>query len=164
MRSVEPLLKDLAQNARNPKIRSDAAELLEKKVLTREQLEYNLRRDRGEIRAIEPAIVCTAAYGKRGFIAWLSYYNPFREVQTIRVGERNKFAPPPFDRGQPTEFRLNARTEWFRVVSETPALTWHIGETNFRIEPARAPRICPADMDEHHGEYFDGSRPWPDEP
>jgi hypothetical protein len=162
MRRVEPTLKDLARSARDPRVRAGAQKLLDTEVFTREELTNMVRRERGEITDIEPSIVCAGPRGK-GFVAWLTYYNPGRQVQFTPVGTHNKFTPPPFDRGQPTQFRTDFPTEWFKVVADGPQLTWHIDGNNFRVEPERAERPCPADMDEYHDEYFRGVRPWPDE-
>jgi len=163
MQREEAALTHLAANARDPRVRADARELLKTRIRTREEILYYLRRDRGEITSIEPHIVCVSPAGKKGFVAWLTYYNPSRKLKVIPVGELNKFTPVPFNRLQPTEFRINFPTEWFKVVAESAALTWHIDGTNFRIEPSVAPRPCPADMDEHHDEYFRGVRQWPEE-
>jgi hypothetical protein len=163
MSEAGPILRDLVKRARDPQIRAEAAELLAKRVSTHAELEYWLRRERGEMTDIEPSIVCAGPDGQGRSVAWLTYYNPGKLPKSSPVGERNKFTPPPFDRGQPTMFKIYLLPECFKVVFGSPTLTWHIDATNLLIDPKKAPHVCPADMDEFYDEYFRGQRDWPDE-
>ncbi len=156
---VRTLLEDLAGHARDPRLLEMAKKALSE-VPTRDGLVRAMRINRGELTDIEPEIVCTSPYADGRFVAWLSYYNPARNAKISPIGERNKFTPPPFDRGQPTEFRTSYRPGLFKVVFDSPSATWHIDATNLRIDPKKTPRVCPPDMDEFHEEYYRGSRDW----
>lgn len=159
---VRPLLEDLIQRARDPRLLEMAKKKLSE-IPSHETLVRSLRINRGELTDIEPEIVCTSLYAKGHFVAWLSYYNPAGTAKISPVSERNKFTPPPFDRGQPIEFLPNLRPGLFKVVFDSPSATWHIDATNLRIDPKKTPRVCPADMDEFHEEYYRGGRDWPEE-
>lgn len=159
---IRNLLDDLVKRGRDPQLLAMAKKALSE-VPTRENLVRSLRINRGELTNIEPEIVCTSPYANGRFAAWLSYYNPAMNAKLSPGGERNKFTPPPFDRGQPTEFRPSYRPGLFKVVFTSPTATWHVDATDLRIDPKKTPWVCPADMDEFHEEYYRGGRDWPEE-
>lgn len=159
---VGPLLEDLVKRARDPRVLVAARKMLAAVPSSDELVRY-MRINRGELTDVEPEVVCTSSYANGRFVAWLSYYNPARTAKVLQVGERNKFTPPPFDRGQPTEFRPSYRPGLFKVVFTSPTGTWHVDNANLRIDPKKAPRVCPADMDEFYNEYYRGSRDWPED-
>jgi len=159
---VRPLLEGLVERGRDPQLLEMAKKALSE-VPTHGDLVRSLRINRGELTDIEPEIVCTSPYANGRFVAWLSYYNPAANAKISPVGERNKFTPPPFDRGQPTEFRPSLKPGVFKIVFDSPSATWHIDATNLRIDPKKTSRVCPADMDEFHEDYYRGGREWPED-
>lgn len=155
-------LTDLVARARERRL-LDLARTALADVPSRERLRWMLQLNRGELTDIEPRVICVAEYPGRQSVAWLVYFNPALKAKVVPVGERNKFTPPPFDRGQPTEFLPSMPTAsyLFKVTFNTPTLTWHIDATNLKIDTKTAPHKCPDDMDDHYAEYFAGEMEWP---
>ena len=76
---------------------------------------------------------CIEPFPGGGFKAWLNYDNSTGQEREFPMGERNKFTPGPFDRGQPQTF-VRGLGWYFSVTSSDGSdLMWHIDGQNLKI-------------------------------
>jgi hypothetical protein len=101
-------------------------------------------------RRSSPASIAFKSYRMADLGSGSATWNRTPEDVTVAIGERNKFTPPPFDRGQLSVFPAGVRHFAFSVVTDQPELTWHIDKTNVHVKIRDAP-VCPP---------HDPDRPW----
>jgi hypothetical protein len=138
---LEPLTK-----SRDGHVRSDATKLLERNY-TAESIQKQDRILFGPP-SFEMSLACFSPTAK-GFDAMFSYYRT-KEPLDLPVGEKNKFTPPPFDRGQPTRFTNDfALLPWrLQYEGNEKQLVWHLNGENIKISAHEAEKAglppCPA--------------------
>ena len=65
--------------------------------------------------SVRPVVECVTANGDGTYTAYFGYRNDGEERVTIPIGPRNRVAPAPEDRGQPTTFSRGATAPWPNV-------------------------------------------------
>jgi hypothetical protein len=89
--------------------------------------------------------------GKRK--VWFGYENPRTKPIELPIGNANKFTPPPFDRGQPTTFSPGITMFAFNIVTDEPALVWHLQKKTVEFKLPGAVE-CPKGFDPNDPETW----------
>jgi hypothetical protein len=140
------ILRQLAKEALPRYVRKEARRLAENRLWTRGEIDRAIRIANGELKEIEPFLVCMEKAGDDGkHVFWFGYQNTAGAEMTIPIGSDNKFTPPPFDRGQPTIFRRGYTFLGLRVATSEPKLMWHLQNYNIHAFADKT-GPCPADL------------------
>lgn len=97
---------------------------------------------------VEPLLDYVIDLPDGGYSAFFGYRNDNAIAVTIPVGNKNKFAPKPQDRGQPVNFLPGTRSEAFSVRFTAGTLTWNLDGRSVYATPNRRPVVqltSPAD-------------------
>lgn len=144
------ILRQLAREALPRYVRREAQRLAENRLWTREGIDRAIRIAKGELKEVQPFVVCVEKADEDGkHVFWFGYENTARAQMTFPVGPENKFTPPPFDRGQSTVFSPSYVVLGARVVTDQPAITWHLHKYNVQASVGKTPP-CPADLQERY--------------
>lgn len=144
------ILRELAREALPRYVRKEAQRLAENRLWTRGGIDRAIRIAKGELKEVQPFVVCVEKAGEDGkHVFWFGYENTARAQMTFPVGPENKFTPPPFDRGQSTVFSPSYVVLGARVVTDQPAVTWHLHKYNVQASVEKTPP-CPADLQERY--------------
>lgn len=144
---AEAILTRLARESLHPHVRKEARELIDTRLWTGEGITRAIRIANGELKEARPFVVCVEKGGDGKHVFWFGYENTARERMKIPIGPDNKFTPPPFDRGQPTIFAPTYAVLGVRVVTDEPAVMWHLQNYNVHATLAKT-QPCPADLQE----------------
>ncbi|MGH9896946.1 MAG: hypothetical protein ACREA0_34095, partial [bacterium] len=91
-------------------------------------------------RRLRPVIECVAEIEDGGLVAVFGYKNKRDTIVDIPLGESNKFAPPPIDRGQPTSFLPGRQRRVFAVPlpsdDDGSELVWHVSGRTATVSDA----------------------------
>ena len=71
-----------------------------------------------------PVLECVSSSGTDAYVAHFGYVNGNSEPVTITISSRNRFAPSPSDRGQPTSFQPGQHHSVFSVSFDGSPLNW----------------------------------------
>ena len=89
---------------------------------------------------LTPIVECVWSNGNgTSDIAW-GYNNPSTKVVHIDIGNKNKMAPSPDDRGQPTDFEIGMHHNVFVTTVTGSSLEWRLG--NNKESPSGSTPAC----------------------
>ena len=133
------ILTELEKSARDPQVREEARQSLQR-VMSRSEIDDYIARIQG---TAAPLFAPTAPCGERldyGRIkVWFSYTNDANEAVELPVGNANQFTPAPHDRGQPGRFDPGAPRFLFSVTTDEPELTWHLDKESLHVKTRELP-------------------------
>jgi len=118
--------------------------MLAEDIPTRDEIVRTQQYARGEPVDSRITVVadCVQKTADGSYVVWFGIAVDGTTTKTFPIGEENKFTSPPFDRGQPTEFRPGRRHLAFSVTTDQPELVWHLGKENLVVRP-REVQECP---------------------
>jgi hypothetical protein len=134
-REARNLFETVARRTHDPRLLKATSSLLETPPVTRKDIEKHLAAMSPNPAAeVEPFAECSAKALNGGYIVWFSAGNPTAFAIDIAIGADNKFTPPPFDRGQGTNFPAGFKYKKFSITIVEPELTWHLQKTELHVK------------------------------
>ena len=138
-REARKSLEEAIKGTLDPVLRGRAQEMLDRDILTKEEIIRELTPRAGSSDGLAPYALCTATTADSKLSVWFGIDNPSTQAITVDIGEDNKFTPAPFDRGQPTRFPAGVNDRAFAVLTDEPSLTWHLQKNNLHVEIRQLP-------------------------
>lgn len=101
--------------------------------------------------SVRPVVECVTANGDGTYTAYFGYRNDGDEAVTIPVGPRNRIAPAPEDRGQPTTFSPGGTAPWpnapFSAAFSGGGLSWTVDGQTASASPDSPPCVYRVHID-----------------